>query len=301
MTAFLPTLVENQKTMYRITLLLLFLVSIHGWAQTGSEIFLFDLKLKKTGMEISNGRNVTQHPGYDNQPSFHSDEPLMYFSSFNEEGRSDIKSFNYKTGETVSITNTPEREYSPTLTPDKTSLSCIIQRDNNAQDLGKYPVDGGPAEIVIDNLVVGYHAWADNSHVALFVLGSPNTLHYLRLPTREDTILTDNIGRSLHKVPGQRAISFVHKLTDTQWVIKKFNTESMTVSVVANTLPGREDIAWTPDGRIISSDGAKLFFLDPAEKKWIEIEVTKGSTPLKGITRLAVNADGDKLAVVVSE
>jgi hypothetical protein len=261
-------------------------------AQTGSEILLFDLKVKKDKVTLSNPKNVT----------FHTEQPILYYSSFNDEGRADIKSYNYKTGETTAITQTSEREYSPTLTPDKNSLSCIIQRDNGAQDLGKYPVDGGESTVIIDNMTVGYHAWADNSHLALFILGEPHTLHYLRLPTKKDTLLAQNIGRSLHKIPGERAISFIQKTSDNNWEIKKLESETMKISTLAATLTGREDIAWTADKKIISSDGAKIYFLDPVKgNKWVEIPVTSGHELLKGVTRLSVNSKGDKLAVVISE
>ena len=278
------------------------LISWPALAQTGSEILLFDLQIKKNKVTLSHPKNVTNHKGYDNQPSFHADMPLVYYSSFNDEGRADIKSYNYKTGTTQSITQTTEREYSPTLTPDKQSLSCIIQRDNGAQDLGKYPVEGGEASVIINNLIVGYHVWADNSHLALFVLGDPNTLHYLRLPTKEDTVIAENIGRSLHKVPGERAISFVHKVSATEWLIKKLNTETMQVTTITNTLPGREDIAWSANGKIISSDGTDVFYFDTVkEKKWVRATVVDDSDKLKGVTRIAVNAKGDKIALVVAE
>jgi len=271
-------------------------------AQTGSEILLFDLKVKKDKVTISNPKNVTNHKGYDNQPSFHTDQPILYYSSFNDDGRADIKSYNYKTGETIAVTQTSEREYSPTLTPDKSSLSCIIQRDNGAQDLGKYPVAGGEPFVIIDNMTVGYHVWADNSHLALFILGEPHTLHYLRLPTKEDTILAQNIGRSLHKIPGERSISFIQKTSDNSWEIKKLESETMKISIIAPTLAGREDIAWTADRKIISSDGTKIYFLDPAkEKKWGEVFLQSGNELLKGVTRLSVNSKGDKLAVVITE
>ncbi|MEY4929341.1 MAG: hypothetical protein RI909_65 [Bacteroidota bacterium] len=271
-------------------------------AQTGSEILLFDLKVGKNKITISNPKNITQHKGYDNQPSFHTDQPLLYYSSFNDEGRAEIISYNYKTAATIAITKTPEREYSPTLTPDKSSLSCIIQRYNGAQNLGKYPVEGGEPSVLIDNMTVGYHAWADNSHIALFILGEPHTLHYLRLPTKEDTVLAQNIGRSLHKVPGERAISFIQKTDGNTWEIKKLESETMKISTIANTLPGREDIAWTADRKIISSDGTKIYFLDPARGgKWMEVTIQSGSELLKGVTRLAINSKGDKIAVVVAE
>lgn len=290
------------KRLLAISFILFFIISFSCLAQTGSEILLFDLKIKKNKITLSNSKNITNHPGYDNQPGFSRDEPLVYYSSFNDDGRSDIKSYNYQTGVTASVTTTNEREYSPTQTPDKNYLSCIIQRDNGAQDLGKYPLAGGDPYVIIDNLIVGYHVWADNSHLALFILGDPNTLHYLRLPTKEDTVPAQNIGRSLHQIPGERAISFIQKTSSTDWLIKKLDTESMTISTLANTLPGKEDITWTPDGRIISSDGSKIYILNPKkDKTWTEISLTSGRELLKGVTRLAVNVKGDKLAVVISE
>src|SRR5258706_16362451 len=147
------------------------LVSLNAFSQAGSEIFLFDLRLRKDNVLADNPKNITNHKGYDNQPFFHIDKPVIYYASFNDEGRSDIKFYNYKSEETKSLTQTTEKEYSPTLTLDKQYISCIIQRDNHAQDLGKYPVEGGEPIIIIDNLIVGYHVWADNSHLGLFVLG----------------------------------------------------------------------------------------------------------------------------------
>lgn len=277
------------------------LLSTTAYAQTGSEVLLFDLKVRKNSITLSNPKNITNHAGYDNQPGFNRELPIVYFSSFNDEGRSDIKAYNYKTNQLSSITQTQEREYSPTHTPDQQFLSCIIQRDNGAQDLGKYPVDGGEPSVIIDNLIVGYHAWADNSHVALFVLGQPNTLHFMRLPTQEDTVLAQNIGRSLHRVPGTRNISFVQKLSETEWQIKLLNTETLSITPYAPTLPGREDIAWTPNGILLSSDGTKILMYTPKDKIWKPVQIEKGVELLKGVTRLAVSTKGDKLAVVVAE
>ena len=285
--------------MKKSSLVFTVLLPLSGWAQTGSEIWLFDLNEKRGKLTASRPVNITNHPGYDNQPSFHPQKPIVYYASFNEQGRADIKSYNYKTKATTQITETNEREYSPKVTPDQAFISCIVQRDNGAQDLGKYPVDGGEAAVIVDHLTVGYHVWADNSHLALFVLGQPQTLHFLRLPTKEDTVVASQIGRSLHRVPSERAISFVHKESEQQWRIKKFDTESLKITTIADALPGREDITWTPNGVLLSSDGTKLFVLDG--KTWKPLEVSSESVALRGITRLAVSADGKKLAVVMSE
>ena len=150
-------------------------------AQTGSEIYLFEVSAKKDKISVSNPVNITNHKGYDNQPYFHPELPNLYYSSFNDSGRADLREYNFKKKQSRPITETREREYSPTVTPDRGYLSCIIQRDNKAQDLGKYPIGGGEPSVILDHLIIGYHAWADNSHLALFVLGTPNTLPNIKL------------------------------------------------------------------------------------------------------------------------
>lgn len=293
--------------MNRLIFGFLSVVSIHAFGQAASDILLFDLQTKKEKIVLSNPKNITPHKGYDNQPSFHPDQPLIYYSSFNEEGRADIKYYNYKTGETKSLTVTPEREYSPKLTLDGQFISCVIQRDNGAQDLGKYPIEGGSALTIIDDKTIGYFLWTDNSHLALFVLGKenrPHTLHYLRLPTKKDTVIAENIGRSLHLVPGEEAFSFVHKITDNKWFIKKFypRKKKGSLYVITETPPHQEDICWTSDGKIMVSADNKLLWMDPnGDKKWNEVVMEAGADLLKGATRLAVSTDGKKLAVVITE
>ena len=273
-----------------------------SFGQPATDIYLFDLSIKKDKVSISNPINITNHKGYDNQPSFHPEKTIIYYSSINDDGRTDIRSYDYKSKQTKSITQTTEKEYSPTVTPDGQYLSCIIQRDNGAQDLGKYPIDGGEPIVLIDNLIVGYHVWADNSHLGLFVLGTTNTFHYYLLPMKKDAALGENIGRSLHKIPGESAISFVHKASDKEWVIKKLQTETMQISNLGTTLNGSEDLSWLIGGKILMSDGTKLFYLQPDKSQnWNAVVIKSGANVLKGVSRVAVSANGKKLAVVVNE
>ncbi len=298
-------MLRKHALMKNALVILGYFLSLPSFGQEGSEILLFDLQIKKKEIIILAPKNITNHKGYDNQPSFHTDKPLIYYSSFNDEGRSDIKYYNYKSGETTSLTQTPEREYSPTLTLDNQFVSCIIQRDNGAQDLGKYPIEGGAPLLILDDRTVGYHIWVDNSHLALFILGKdnqPNTLHYLLLPTKSDTVLAENIGHSLNPVPGESAFSFVHKITENKWFIKKYNPRKSEMTVISATPANYEDMCWAPDGKIFFSVDSKILWMDPSkEKTWKEVKVSSGEEKLKGITRLAVSNDGKKMAVVVAE
>ncbi len=279
-------------------------LSLSCFGQTGSEIILFDLKMKNGQLVLSNPVNITNHKGYDNQPFFHPSKHLIYYSSFDDSSRSDIKYYNYKSGKTSNLTVTREREYSPTVTPDGKFISCIIQRDNGAQDLGKYPIAGGQPEVLINNLTVGYHAWAAKDKLLLFVLGDSdrNTLHYYNVSEKTDSIVANNIGRSLHRIPGQYAMSFIQKISSKESLIQRFDLVTGSVSTIAPALPGQDHITWLRNNILISGSGDKLFsFKVDTDREWQPINIEGSGILLKTISRLTTNTKNTKLAVVVSE
>ena len=289
--------------MKKIALLLCWFVPLLAAAQPTTDVYLFDLSMKKDQVVLANGRNVTPHKGYDNQPFFHPQQPLMYYSSSTDSSRTDLKSYDYRTGVTRQLTATREGEFSPTLTPDGRFLSCIVQRANGQQDLAKFPLAGGAPTVLVNNLKVGYHAWIDETRLLLNVLvGTGNELHYLNLATRRDSVMARNIGRSLKRIPRQRAISFMEKQPGGSWLIKHFDTRTLAISTVAPGLPGSEDVAWTATGLLLMSDGEGIFSLRPGRgNAWQPVLMQGPATKLNKATRLAVSPANDRLAVVVSE
>ena len=285
-------------------IILLTTIAVSSYGQTGSEILLYDLKVKKGRIILSNNVNITYHKGYDNQPSFHPDQPIIYYSSFDDSSRSDIKYYNYKNKKTFNLTNTKDREYSPTVTPDKKFISCIIQRENGVQDLGKYPIESGNPELLINNLKIGYHAWVTKDKLLLFVLGDSNTnsLHYYNLPDQSDSVIAINIGRSLHKIPGQQAMSFVQKVSEKEGLIKRLDLITGVITTITSTLQGQDHIAWLQNNILLTGNGTKLFsFQIGIDKEWQLVIIEGDVSVVKGISRLATNTGNTKLAVVVSE
>ena len=246
------------KKILLISFIFSFFVS---FGQTGSEILLFDLKFTKELVIISGGKNITNHKGYDNQPFFHPSLPVIYYSSFDDNARSDIKYYNFEKKGTRNLTLTHEREYSPTVTPDDQFISCILQRDNGAQDLVQYPINGGKPEVLINSLTIGYHAWAGEDKLILFVLDDSvnNSLHYYNLKRKTDTVLAKNIGRSLHKIPGQNTMSFVQKIPEKGSVIKKFDINTGAISDITLSIPGQDHLTWLRSNMLLMSDGNQLF------------------------------------------
>lgn len=291
--------------MKKIVYFILVLSSISANAQTGSEILLFDLSIKKGAVALSKPKNISNHKGYDNQPFFHPSKPIIYYASFDDSGRSNIKTYNHQTATTYYLTVTREREYSPTVTPDGEFISCIIQRDNGEQNLGQYPINGGEAKVLIKELIIGYHAWVSNDQLLLFVLGDstkPNSLHYYNIKTGTDTILAINIGRSLHKIPGTNAMSFVQQLTGKESLVQKFDPALLSITTICSALLGQDHLTWLNDHMLIQSDGKTLFVNDISSNKgWQPVTIKGDLSLIKDISRLAVNKKASKIAVVVSE
>ena len=72
--------------------------------------------------------------------------------------------------------------------------------------------------------------------------------------------------------------------------------------MIGLTLPGHEDYVWINNGRLLMNDGLKIYAYQPGSNQgWQTINFMNKYPFIKGITRLAINADNTKLAVVVSE
>ena len=95
--------------MKQILTLLVTCTTFSSFSQSATEIFLFDMKIINGQVHVSNGINITRHKGYDNQPFFHPLQPIIYYSSFDDSDRSDIKFNNYSKQQTSNFTVTRDR------------------------------------------------------------------------------------------------------------------------------------------------------------------------------------------------
>ncbi len=286
-------------TVTRFMAALLLLGSFCSFAQPANEVYLFDLVKNNDGYGLTNPINVSNNPGYDNQPSFTADGSLLYFTSLQTDEQTDIIAYDISRQIKTRLTESDGSEYSPTESADAKLISTIILERDGRQLLWKYNKDGSQAQVLIEDLKIGYHCWYDSNTLFSFVLGDPATLQKSDLQTGKNSILDENIGRSLHRIPGKKAISYISKASDV-WKIVAYYVKSGKQKVVAETLPNAEDMAWTLDGTIIMGKDSKLHYRRSKDKSWsILFDLAKFN--LSGITRVAVSPDGEKIAVVVNE
>lgn len=266
-----------------------------------TDVFIVDVSGGGDALKLGVPRRITDWSGYDNQPSFTPDGGALLYTSIRADDQADVYRYDFADSSVARLTDTPESEYSPTVTPDGKHFSVVrVEKDEAAtQRLWKFPLKGGAPSLVLEKFKpVGYHAWADERTLALFILGQPVTLQVVDAKTNEHGVIATNVGRSLQRVPRTRKVTYVQKTSPEEWLIKEYDTATHAKRTHAKTLPGSEDYAWTQDGLILMAQGSKLYALRPGkETSWREL-ADFSSAGLRAITRIAVSPRNDRIAVV---
>jgi hypothetical protein len=289
--------------MKRLFLLFLLTHCLSTQAQTNTDIYLLDLSMSAGRLTLSNPKNIMNKAGYDNQPFFHPSQPILYYVSMMADKQTEVWSYNLKTEAHTQLTHTPDSEFSPTVIPGTTHLSCIVQRAATGdQDLVKYDLTKPANSTLIlasqQTGKIGYQAWMSANELITFILGTPATLHYMNLAQGKDTLLVADIGRSLHRIPKQQAFSFVQKQGD-KWLIRSYSPALNRLTDIAESQPGSTHYtAWTSDGVLLESRNNEIWRYNTRSKQWQPVQLPKG-LPSKPISRLAVQ--GNKVAIVLDE
>jgi dipeptidyl aminopeptidase/acylaminoacyl peptidase len=269
---------------------------VEGEGSTKRVLFLvFD----STGVAVRDPINITNNPGYDNQPFFLPDSSALLFSSNRDGRQTDIYKYEIATRKTTRLTETPENEYSPTITPDGRTFTTVRGVE---QRLWRFNADGTDAGLAYAHKgLIGYHAWISPTALGTFILGAdgaPSTLQLIDLAAGTADVIASNVGRSLHAPPGRATLSFVDKSDKDVWAIKELDPATRKITTVTIALEESEDMAWTPKGSIVMGAGSKLYVWIKREgDRWIQLGDLK-KFGITAITRVAVSPDGKWVAIV---
>ena len=272
-----------------------------------TDIWLGTLVSGGGALSISDLEQATDRDAYDNQPSFLLDGSAILHTAALDRRQTEIMRLGVTSrtgsgagpGASEQVTHTEEAsEFSALQIPGQEAFSAIHEI-RGKQYLWRYDLSGeavGPVFATAEP--VGYHAWANEHVVAMFILGSPPTLQVGDALSGEIRIVAERPGRSIHRIPGTEEISFVRKVSDEEWWIERLDPAAITAVRITRTLPGREDYAWTPEGEILMGDGSRLFSWSEGSH-WAEI-ADFSDRGVEGITRLAVSPDGARIAIVAN-
>ena len=275
-------------------------------AQVSTDLWVVDTEGKGGQLKMlsSTAKPLTNRPEYDNQPSFINDSELI-FSAADEKGNHDLILYSFRTNRFTNLTKTSDRsEYSPSLTECGSYFSAVVVEPDGTQRLWLYPVTGDAPELLYEDIFpVGYYDWYDGK-AALFVLGEPNSLIYVRGKGMVDTLDTD-IGRTVRKRPNTSEISYLDrkKYLDTDQGkavgIASVNLKTGERKNYGFAVPGSQDFIWIDKNHLLMAKGNEVFTKHIQEKNWQSLGKIESSSH-QGITRMAYNPDLNKLILVLN-
>ena len=288
------------------TALLVFAMFSQAAPPPDTEIFLASLSTTAGTTTIGAPANITSSPGYDNQPSFTPDGRAILFTSARGGTQTDIYRYDLASRAVTRVTETSESEYSPTVTPDAAHISVIRVEADSTQRLWWFTLDGRQPSVVLAGVKpIGYHVWADDHTLALFVLGQPASLQMADTRTGTSDVVVSGIGRSLQKIPSRGTISFVEREAASGdnapaklWIRELEPGSRRVTPLVAAVAGAREaDLAWTPDGLLLMAEKDVLYGWRRGDADWHRI-ADLAALGLHGVSRIALSPGGDRIAFV---
>ncbi|HLF64428.1 MAG TPA: hypothetical protein VI603_11775 [Saprospiraceae bacterium] len=239
--------------------------------------------------------------GYTNQPEWLDDHTLLVSAQRIGETQNEIYLLNLREHLLRRMTDTPESEFSPLLTPDRNYISVIrqVHDDQVDQQIYQFPLDlSSPGVAVLPQIQnVGYHCWLNPNELALFLVDDPVKLALASTSESTPRIQSSAIGRCLRRTRSGD-LAYVHKYSDTFWFLKTMDPVSRKSEILIETLYGKEDFAIGPSGAYFMGSGSILYVFDPDRtyQKWMPV-FDLSIFGLQNITRLAIN-EKNQIAIV---
>lgn len=298
--------------MKKLVLLILWSIPTFSICQNlNYDIYLIDIKKEDVGiLTFEKAVNISNHPGYDNQPSFTLDGKKVLYTAMTKDTTTDIQVYDIDKKKPILLKPSPKTsEYSPTATGKSSMTFVRVEEDGKTQRLWVQEIPKGKPKVFLQNFdSVGYFCQLQNDKTAAFILSSKNDLsHELRLidnKTQKETFIDDSIGRCIRLAPDSSAIVYIKKTADGKNILMRYNFHDSSITKLFDSPYKSEDFVFYDNTRIWMAAEGKLYEYWMAAKfpHWSEIhEFTKSNPDLKNITRLNLSPDKTKLVLVAED
>lgn len=272
-----------------------------------TDLWLFSLKNEKGNLSIRKGENITQRKGYDNQPSFSSNETVIYYSSVREDNQSDVFEYAIASKKTRQLTYTKESEYSPTPLARTNEMACVTVQQDSAQIISVYEKNKADKTDALKvrewkNISsfdsVGYFVFLNQDSLLYYKLTKPHSLRLRSLSSDKDIFIAANPARGFKAISRSR---FIFGIKDSSSVYYYLYDCVLKKGIFLSNYPSvNEDIFFHPVLGIMKSEGAQILVFNEPEKQWKKL-FDFSTYGIKKITRFAIDSKLKKIVIVNNE
>jgi len=287
--------------MKKLLFLFILATSLFTFAQENTEVYVFDIAPAYEGLQLLNARNISNNEGYDNQPSFISNEKLVFAG--NNNGQTDISEYNLTSKLQKWVNQKTEGgEYSPQKFPSNEDVAAVRLDKDGLQRLYRYSLATGKSSEIIKDLQVAYFAFYNDKKMLATVLdGDKMDLVLIDVASKTADTLFYNAGRSLQKIPKTNMMSYTLVNDEGNLDLYLLDMDSLENFFVTQLPIGIQDYVWINDTQILVGSGSSLFMYDTlGEPEWNKV-ASLSDYGIKNISRMAISPDGRKLALVAEE
>jgi hypothetical protein len=260
-----------------------------------TEVWVGALDLRDGGFAVSDLKNISNHRGYDNQPSFLPDGQSLLFTTealnLDETGLGvHAVRYDLRTGKSTPLPLA--RGFSPTPTNDG---RIMLLREGG---VWLHDARGKLLRALTQTTQAGYfHRFEDETWVLFMNDKDRRIVLYDPRSHALETMITGAI-TAPYRVPGQRAVTFVVQSEQTR-TLHRLDVDDKRVTTLATIpFPTGGHHVWTPRGTLFIASGAAIHEWDPRRPTEWPIVHRFDSPDLQGITRIALNATADRIAIV---
>ncbi len=269
-----------------------------GWSQSNTDVFLLKVSQSNGAWVLSDSLNISDSPGYDNQPYFGLDSQTLLYVSDRLDQQTDVYEYSISKQTHQRLTHTPESEYSPRPSLDNKSISFVWEGGNPSESVWLMNRETKAYSWALQNKQsIGYYATnAQGDSIVWLRYGF--AIHYLNVKKSVDRFIIGNVIPSMpHVIPGSPQFSFVHRQMNAQKWIKAFDPTDLSITPIIPVIPGQLDYCWSPQGDILMAKDALIYRYHPGNDDWAQL-ADLSKLGFKNMSRLAISSDGNYLAVV---
>ncbi len=261
-----------------------------------TDLWLAELDTKFPG-KIKTIVNITNRPGYDNQPSFSKNGKLIYFTSIHQDKQADVYACAVKSKKITQLTKTKESEYSPNETPFGNSMSVVAVLQDSSQviqllDLKTFTVINSPFS-KFDS--VGYYHFINTDTVLYYKLTNPHSLRCYSAKKNEGGFLGEHPCRTFKAVNRYTFMFGVKDSSSTRFFLYDVRLQKANLYASINSV--NEDMIWHPIHGLLVSHQATILKYDLLQQKW-SVLYDLSLFGIKKITRFCFDQTNKYLVVV---